>query len=116
MEILADSWRFEEMLETVLCECIAATRGALALRCAFETIGADALFVVRLSAGASKTPWRLGARSRELIDAMAGGWELASEGAALTLFLPARLRAPTASQPATDGNIVTFDRSRKGSR
>jgi GAF domain-containing protein len=117
VEMLGDTWRFEELIEAALSDCIDATRGPIAVRCAFESLpSGEELFAVRLSAEKSEKPWRLSARNRELIDAMAGSWELSGSACALALFLPARLRTTRPATRQSGGNIVSFDRSRKGSR
>lgn len=117
VEMLGDSWRFEEVMEAALSDCIDATRGAIALRCVFEALpSGDEVFAVRLSAEKSEKPWRLSARNRELLDAMAGDWQLSSDACALAIFLPARLRTARPAMRPSGGNIVSFDRSRRGSR
>jgi len=117
-EMLGDSWRFEELIEGVLIDCIATTQGPLEISSSFETLpgGHENLFI-RFTAQHSSTPWRLSARNRELTDALAGCWEVSGDACAISLFLPARLRTRTAKPAphAWGANILSFDKARKGS-
>lgn len=119
-EMLGDSWRFEELIEGVLSDCIATTQGPLEISCAFEALpGGHEHLAVRFKAQHSSAPWRLAARNRELTDALAGCWEVSHDACAIALFLPARLRtrpAKAAAPPQWGANILSFDKARKGSQ
>lgn len=119
-DMLGDSWRFEELIEGVLIECIASTQGPLEVTSKFETLpGGHENLVVRFVAQHSSKPWRLSARNRELTDALAGCWEVSTGACAIALFLPARLRTRTAKAVAPrewGANVLSFDKARKGSQ
>lgn len=119
-DMLGDSWRFEELIEGVLTDCIATTQGPLEITSSFETLpGGHEHLAVRFKAQHSSAPWRLAARYRELTDALAGCWEVSHDACAITIFLPARLRTRTAkaaTPPEWGANILSFDKARKGSQ
>jgi len=111
--ILGDPFRFEELIEQVLSDVIAQTEdAAVALEIAFEPAAPrGARMSLKLSGESGWATrvesWRLGARSRELIGALAGVWDVLADQRRITLSLPARLRAPARvaeRQPATRTN------------
>jgi hypothetical protein len=120
VEMLGDSWRFEELLEGLLSDCIDGCYGALKVDCSFEAAG-HAHLVLRVGGETDgPAPWRLSARSRELIDSMAGCWELSRQERRITVLVPARLRTSTRSGAESRANwgpnVLPFSRSKKGSR
>ncbi|MES1200247.1 MAG: GAF domain-containing protein [Pseudomonadota bacterium] len=98
--MLGDPFRFEDLAEQVLSDVLAQSEQAsIHLEASFEPAAPrGARLALKLSGESGWETrvdgWRLSARSRELISAMAGAWDVLADQRRITLSLPARLRAP----------------------
>ncbi|HVY85837.1 MAG TPA: GAF domain-containing protein [Caulobacterales bacterium] len=98
--MLADPYRFEELLEQLLSDLVAQSEHAtIVVEAAFELAAPrGARLTLRFHAeGEWETRvegWRLSPRSRELIGAMSGAWDVLADQRRMAVSLPARLRAP----------------------
>lgn len=114
--MLGDTWRLEELIEGVLGDCALLSQGVVRVESRFEPVGnGSTCFTLRLSADQGGS-WRFSPRNRELVDTLAGCWELSRHERRIAVLVPARLKSVSQiSTPAGAGdNIVKFDASRKG--
>lgn len=115
-EIVADQWRFEELIEGLLGACGPHAKGDVQIDARFaQARNGRACFQLRFSAAAGALS-RIGGRNRELVDAMGGAWEAGRDAATLTITLPARLYTQPAPRPAPETNVLPFPNARRDAR
>jgi len=92
-------------------------RGNLRISCGFENSIQDgrSRFAMRFSSPCDGPPWRISARNRELVDCLAGCWELDQDGRRIAVHLPARLRTAEydAETIAAPSNVIPFTRAQR---
>lgn len=116
IEMLCDPWRLEDLLDNLIDDCLALSRASLSISCGFEQGESDgrSRFAIRLSTANDGPPWRISAHSRELVDCLAGCWELDQAGRRIAVLLPARLSALNANDLSeTPTNVIPFTRAKR---
>lgn len=119
VEMVCDPWRLEDLLDTLIDDCLALSRTSLSISCGLERGESDGRtrLAIRVSSANDGPPWRISAHSRELVDCLAGWWELDQAGRSIAVLLPARLSAVNASltEPnETPTNVIPFRAKREG--
>lgn len=117
VEMLCDTWRLEELIENLIADCAALSQVSLRISCGFEKSIQDgrSRFAMRFSSPCDGPPWRISARNRELVDCLAGCWELDQDGRRIAVHLPARLRTAEydAETIAAPSNVIPFTRAQR---
>jgi signal transduction histidine kinase len=116
-EVLGDPLRFDGLLEYLLSDVISQSQDVtLTIGGKFEVSFPNRPFLAltvrsELHWDTAELRWRLGAQCRAIIEAMAGAWVVSTEERCMTVWLPARLRAPVRRGVEAASNVISFSNS-----